>query len=77
MVFALPRCGQGQPMVCKAWLWPHVINLGSERLFLSLPWLFSRAGEEGGHTSHPGQQSGNGTRVPKTQHGAPLISPSP
>lgn len=37
MVFALPRCRQEQPTLCNAWLCLCVINLGSEKLFLSLP----------------------------------------
>lgn len=75
MLFALPRCRQGQPPACKAWFRPCVINLGSESFFLSRPWLFLLA-ERSRNTSHPGQQPGNGTSVLKTQHRAlPSLQP--
>ena len=76
MVFALPGCRQGQPMVCKARLWLRIGNLGSERLFLPLPWLFLPVGEEAGTPRTQVSSLGTVPGCPKPSTGLPA-SPRP
>lgn len=74
MVFALLRCRKRQIMVCKAWFWPCLINLGSEKLFLYLPRLFSLASEEVGTPCTQVSSLGMAPRCPKPSMG---LSPYP